>query len=116
MSGTRKRATLTEPTKLINASAVRLYVTVVSRLYAAQVPMAHIVTATKVSSATSRSSVLGPGSSRNIVMAAAGSITAGDRFQTSAHAAIGLLLRRRLPVGSRSNDAIISRSTSATCR
>src|SRR5215207_8252369 len=41
VSGTRNRATLTEPTKLINASAVRPYVTVVSRLKAAQVPIAH---------------------------------------------------------------------------
>src|SRR4029078_324326 len=71
ISGTRNRATLTEPTKLINASAVSPYVTVVSRLKAAQVPIAHIVTATRVSSATRRSSVLGPPSSRNMVTPAA---------------------------------------------
>src|ERR1700704_4295908 len=71
VSGTRNRATLTEPTKLINASAVRPYVTVVSRLKAAQVPIAHIVTATRVSSATRRSNVLGPASKRNMVTAAA---------------------------------------------
>ena len=47
-SGTRNRATLTEPTKLISANAVSPYVTVVSRLNAAQVPIAHIVTAALV--------------------------------------------------------------------
>src|ERR1700682_1951117 len=71
VSSTRNRATLTEPTKLINARAVRPYVTVVSRLKAAQVPIAHIVTATRVSSATRRSNVLGPASKRNRVTAAA---------------------------------------------
>src|SRR5690242_19959925 len=77
VSGTLNRATLTDPTKLINASAVKPYVTVVSRLKAAQVPTAHIVTATRVSNATSRSSVPGPASSRNMVVtAAAVSITA----------------------------------------
>src|ERR1700748_156047 len=64
VSGTRNRATLTEPTKLISASAVRPYVTVVSRLKAAHVPIPHIAPATRVSSATSRSSVLGPASKR----------------------------------------------------
>ena len=56
--------------------------TVVSRLKAAQVPMAHIVTATKVSSATSRSSVPGPASSRNIVMAAAAVSSTAAMIQT----------------------------------
>jgi hypothetical protein len=43
----------------------------VSRLNAAQVPIPHIVTATRVSSATRRSSVLGPASNRIIVTPAA---------------------------------------------
>src|SRR4051794_35936502 len=82
VSGTRNRATLTEPTKLINASAVRPYVTVVSRLKAAQVPIAHIVTATRVSSASNRSSVLGPASSRTMVMTAAAMSIAAATTQT----------------------------------
>src|SRR3954452_17427442 len=82
VSGTRNRATLTEPTKLINASAVRPYVTVVSRVNAAQVPIAHIVTATRASSATSRSSVLGPASSRNMVRTAAAVSMTAAMIQT----------------------------------
>ncbi len=109
VSGTRNRATLTEPTKLINDSAVRPYVTVVSRLKAAQVPIAHIVTATNVSNATSRSSVLGPASIRNIVIvAAADSITAATIHTTFMRtpcrwtAASRCRVRTSPPVGARS--------------
>src|SRR4051812_560324 len=130
-SGTRKRATLTEPTKLINASAVRPYVTVVSRLNAAHVPIAHIVTATSVSTATSRSRVLGPASRRNMVMnAAAVSMTAAMIHTTVMRDPPSLLagkscaIRLRSSLGShalslsanvrqrslRSNDATNSRS------
>lgn len=126
-SGTRNRATLTEPTKLISASAVKLYVTVVSRLNAAQVPIAHIVTATSVSSATSRSSVLGPASRRNIVAVAAPVSITPAMIQTHVMRDPPSLLARRsfgvrlLSVdgrqsASRSNAAINSRSNWLTWR
>src|SRR5712671_2850522 len=139
VSGTRNRATLTEPTKLINASAVRPYVTVVSRLKEAQVPIAHMVTATSVSSATSRSSVLGPASSRTIVTtAAAPSMTAAMTHTIVMRDPPSLLARKSCAIrlryslanharsassraagrqsASRSNVDTSSRSTSATWR
>src|SRR6185312_1386017 len=137
VSGTLNRATLTEPTKLINASAVRPYVTVVSRLKAAQVPIAHIVTATRVSSATRRSSVLGPPSSRNMVTTAAAVSMTAAMIQTIVMRDPPSLLARKscairprsslashvsssrgagLQSESRSNVDTSSRSTSATWR